>query len=71
MPDPDPALLELVSAHYGREVTEILVKLDHQCEQLVDGNVCQRYETRPQACRDYHCNGEVGNKLVLWIDDNV
>ncbi|MHA2344803.1 MAG: YkgJ family cysteine cluster protein [Candidatus Hodarchaeales archaeon] len=70
----NPQMNELIRAHYGREIKpgvvwKVAITISHRCKQLTDGNMCRIYAKRPQLCREFDCGGEIGEKLILSVED--
>lgn len=58
---------ELVSAHYGRDVTRLTLHLNHPCSKRDPSGNCTIYESRPRLCREFECNGNM--QLNIQPDD--
>jgi Fe-S-cluster containining protein len=77
---PPDMVIELLKAHYGREVDRIWIRAKHQCEQLVEDGKgkykCLIYKNRPEICKNYVCDYLKGSDIGRFVqfvigEDNV
>lgn len=60
---------ELLSAHYSRPITKLMVRINHRCDQLDENNLCKLFdsELRPAICDRWICP-ESMRPHVLRVD---
>ncbi len=66
------SMIELFSAHYGREITKVQFKINHRCEQLDENNLCKLFgkPERPEICDNWTCPERVQpHVLAIELDD--
>lgn len=72
---------DLLYAHYGRPISILRVRVNHECRHLDTVGQCGIYETRPDICREYICGAEMrpnvlhievdGSRFEISGEDNV
>ena len=79
---PPKEVLEILKAHYGREVDRIWIRAIHECKQLETDSKnpgkykCKIYKKRPQICQNHMCDYMLGSDIGRFVqfivgEDNV
>ena len=67
-PFPDE-FAEFMSAHYGKRVDRVAIRVRHRCANLMEDNLCADYENRPEYCKKFICKCQT--ELIITADDVI